>query len=259
VPLRLGAARDREWHGRSPGGLLSAAGRSRPADRGRGWPADGQHVCHRTLARGARRPLRPRHEQRGPAAVLRHLAIGNAGDLCPRSEWPSGECVAGVSPAAAGAAARRRAGRYSRVPVSQLPRASRLRVRARARTRCPGAAGGGRAGRAPRLHPPGQRAAPLPAGRYPTRSAGVPHAVSRVVEMPGAPDRELPIPVRRFQGTMLDVDPAFTPLGYLTHAENWVPDLTYVLSKRKGSLSWQRLPSPGRVDPLLYTTSVAGD
>ena len=77
--------------------------------------------------------------------------------------------------------------------------------------------------------------------------------------MPGAPDRELPIPVRRFQGTMLDVDPAFTPLGYLIRAENWVPDLTYVLSKRKGSLSWQRLPSPGRVDPLVYTTSTTGD
>jgi len=77
--------------------------------------------------------------------------------------------------------------------------------------------------------------------------------------MPGAPDRETPIPVRRFQGTMLAMDPAFVPPGFLTRAENWVPDLTYVLSKRRGSLSWQRLPQPGRVDPLVYQTATTGD
>jgi len=76
--------------------------------------------------------------------------------------------------------------------------------------------------------------------------------------MPGAPDRETPLPVRRFQGTMLAMDPAFTPPGFLTRSENWVPDLTYVLSKRRGSLSWLRLPQPGRCDPLVYTTATDG-
>lgn len=77
--------------------------------------------------------------------------------------------------------------------------------------------------------------------------------------MPGAPDRELPIPVRRFQGTMLAIDPAFAPLGWLTHCENWVPDLSLVVSKRRGSAAWQRFPQTGRVDPLSYCTSIAGD
>jgi len=76
--------------------------------------------------------------------------------------------------------------------------------------------------------------------------------------MPGAPDRETPLPVRRFQGTMLAMDPAFVPPGFLIHAENWVPDLTYVLSKRRGSLAWLRLTQPGRCDPLVYATASNG-
>jgi hypothetical protein len=76
--------------------------------------------------------------------------------------------------------------------------------------------------------------------------------------MPGSPDRELPIPVRRFEGTMLAMDPAFAPLGWLTRCENWTPDPSLVVSKRRGSALWQRLPQPGRVDPLLYCTSSAG-
>lgn len=76
--------------------------------------------------------------------------------------------------------------------------------------------------------------------------------------MPGAPDREIPIPVRRFAGTMLALDPAFVQAGWLTHAENWVPELTYVLGKRRGSEQWQRLPSAGRVDPMCYATATDG-
>src|SRR5262245_16687356 len=76
--------------------------------------------------------------------------------------------------------------------------------------------------------------------------------------MPGAPDRETVIAVRRFTGTMLAVDPAFVPAGFLTRCENWVPELTYVLAKRRGSVNWQRLPEPGRVDPLVYATDSAG-
>ena len=53
--------------------------------------------------------------------------------------------------------------------------------------------------------------------------------------MPGGPDRETPIPVRRFQGTMLALDPAFVPPGFLTLCDNWIPDPTYVLTKRLGS------------------------
>jgi hypothetical protein len=76
--------------------------------------------------------------------------------------------------------------------------------------------------------------------------------------MPGASDRELPIPVRRFQGTMLAMDPAFVPPGFVTRCENWVPDLSLVVSKRLGSAPWQRLPQPGRVDPLVYCSGSDG-
>ena len=76
--------------------------------------------------------------------------------------------------------------------------------------------------------------------------------------MPGGADRELPIPVRRFRGTMLAIDPAFAPLGWLTRCENWVPELSLVVSKRRGSAPWQRLPEPGRVDPVVYCTGSAG-
>jgi hypothetical protein len=76
--------------------------------------------------------------------------------------------------------------------------------------------------------------------------------------MPGAPDRELPILVRRFEGTMLAMDSAFTPRGWLTHCENWVPDASLVVSKRRGSAQWQRLDEPGRVDPLLYCSGSDG-
>jgi len=76
--------------------------------------------------------------------------------------------------------------------------------------------------------------------------------------MPGAPDRETPIPVRRFQGTMLAIDPAFVPLGFLARCDNWIPDPTYVLTKRQGSTVWQTFPGGTRVDPLIYTTGSDG-
>jgi len=76
--------------------------------------------------------------------------------------------------------------------------------------------------------------------------------------MPGAPDRETPIPVRRFQGTMLAIDPAFVPPGFLAQCNNWVPDPTYVLTKRLGSLMWQTMPGGTRVDPLMYMTGSDG-
>lgn len=77
--------------------------------------------------------------------------------------------------------------------------------------------------------------------------------------MPGADDREHRIPVRRFTGTMVTLDPAFTPLGFLFYCNNWVPSLTYVLSKRYGSASWQTLPgSVGYVDRLSYNLGSDG-
>jgi hypothetical protein len=77
--------------------------------------------------------------------------------------------------------------------------------------------------------------------------------------MPGADDREHKIPVRRFTGTMVTLDPAFTPLGFLFYCSNWVPSLTYVLSKRYGSASWQTLPgSVGYVDRLCYNLGSDG-
>jgi len=76
--------------------------------------------------------------------------------------------------------------------------------------------------------------------------------------MPGAPDREPPIPVRRFQGTMLAIDPAFVPLGFLARCNNWLPDPTYVLTKRLGSTVWQTFPGGTRIDPLIYTTGSDG-
>jgi hypothetical protein len=76
--------------------------------------------------------------------------------------------------------------------------------------------------------------------------------------MPGGPDREQPLSVRRFTGTIVAIDPAFLPPGMLTQCDNWVPDPTYVLTKRRGSLMWQTLPGAGRCDPLVYTMGSDG-
>ena len=61
--------------------------------------------------------------------------------------------------------------------------------------------------------------------------------------MPGADDREHKIPVRHFSGCIQSMDPAFVPLGFLWAANNWVPDPTYVLTKRRGSQIFQTLPA----------------
>jgi len=62
--------------------------------------------------------------------------------------------------------------------------------------------------------------------------------------MPGADDREHKIPVRHFTGTMLALDPAFVPAGFLVGCNNWIPDPTFVLTKRRGSQVWQQIPGP---------------
>ena len=77
--------------------------------------------------------------------------------------------------------------------------------------------------------------------------------------MPGSPDREVPIPVRRFTGVMLSPDPAFIPVGFLTQSDSWIPDPTYILTKRLGSKMWQTLPGSGTVDPFVYTTDSSGN
>jgi hypothetical protein len=77
--------------------------------------------------------------------------------------------------------------------------------------------------------------------------------------MPGDADREHKIPVRRFTGTMVTLDPAFTPLGFLFYCSNWVPALTYVLSKRYGSKMWESLPGAvSSVDRLCYNLGSDG-
>jgi len=77
--------------------------------------------------------------------------------------------------------------------------------------------------------------------------------------MPGAPDREHAIPVRQFTGTIQSIDPAFTPRGFLTYCNNWVPDPTYVLTKRRGSVQWQQLTGTiSYVDTLGYNLGSDG-
>src|SRR5262245_18370271 len=76
--------------------------------------------------------------------------------------------------------------------------------------------------------------------------------------MQGAPVRETPIPVRRFQRTMLAIDPAFVPLGFLARCDNWIPAPTYVLTKRQGSTVWRTMPGGQRVDPLTYAIGSDG-
>src|SRR5215831_896374 len=77
--------------------------------------------------------------------------------------------------------------------------------------------------------------------------------------MPGGSDREIPIPVRKFNGVMLALDPAFVPVGFLIQCDSWVPDPTYILAKRLGSKVWQTLPAGASVDPFLYTTDSSGN
>lgn len=77
--------------------------------------------------------------------------------------------------------------------------------------------------------------------------------------MPGDTDREHKIPVRRFAGTMVTLDPSFTPPGYLFYCSNWVPSLTYVLSKRFGSRMFQSLPAGVNfVDRMVYNLGSDG-
>jgi hypothetical protein len=71
--------------------------------------------------------------------------------------------------------------------------------------------------------------------------------------MPGADDREHKIPVRKFSGTIVSIDPAFVPVGFLAACNNWIPDPTYVLTKRSGSKLWATLPgSVDHVDRLGF-------
>src|SRR5262249_55232373 len=68
-----------------------------------------------------------------------------------------------------------------------------------------------------------------------------------------------PIPGRRFSGTMLALDPAFVPLGFLASCDNWIPDPTFVLTKRRGSKVWQTLPGTiADVDALAYNLGSDG-
>ena len=77
--------------------------------------------------------------------------------------------------------------------------------------------------------------------------------------MPGAPDREHAIPVRKFAGTILSVDPAFVPLGFLASCNNWIPDPSYVLTKRRGSIQWQQIPGTvADVDNLAFNLGSDG-
>lgn len=77
--------------------------------------------------------------------------------------------------------------------------------------------------------------------------------------MPGDDTREHKIPCRRFAGTMVTLDPSFTPAGYLYFCNNWVPNLTYVLSKRSGSQQWQTLPAGvSYVDRMCYNLGSDG-
>ena len=77
--------------------------------------------------------------------------------------------------------------------------------------------------------------------------------------MPGGPDREHAIPVRQFTGTMQSMDPAFVPRGFLTYCSNWIPDPTFVLTKRRGSVQWQQLPGTiTDVDTLGYNLGSDG-
>src|SRR5215468_99190 len=77
--------------------------------------------------------------------------------------------------------------------------------------------------------------------------------------MPGADDREHKIPVRRFTGTIVAMDPAFVPAGFHVACNNWMPDPTFVLTKRRGSKQWQTLPgSVNYVDRLGFNDGSDG-
>jgi len=55
------------------------------------------------------------------------------------------------------------------------------------------------------------------------------------------------------------MDPAFVPTGYLTACNNWIPDPTYVLTKRRGSQVWQQLPGNVKyIDRLLFNLGSDG-
>lgn len=73
--------------------------------------------------------------------------------------------------------------------------------------------------------------------------------------MPG--ERELPIAVRGYRGVMLAVDPAFIGAEYLQRANNWVPNLTRVLAKRRGTASFQTF-ALDPIDRMLAVVAADG-
>lgn len=77
--------------------------------------------------------------------------------------------------------------------------------------------------------------------------------------MPGKP-REQSALVRRFSGVNVTVDPGFLSADILQRAQNWVPDTTFLLTKRRGStrvFGWTDLPM--RFEALLRTYDLVGN
>src|SRR6185369_9154803 len=53
------------------------------------------------------------------------------------------------------------------------------------------------------------------------------------------------------KGVMLAADPAFIGPDWLQSADNWLPDQTGVLAKRRGTSTYQTIPDAIRVDRML--------
>lgn len=76
--------------------------------------------------------------------------------------------------------------------------------------------------------------------------------------MPGSTQQgtEVPLAVRAFRGVMLAEDPAFIGGDFLQRANNWLPDQTRVLAKRRGTAAYQSLADATKIDRM---TRVVGD
>lgn len=72
-------------------------------------------------------------------------------------------------------------------------------------------------------------------------------------------DGEVSLALREFRGVNLTTDPAFVDPSSLQLCDNWVPDLTYLLTKRRGSAVYQSLIAVTGVDAIFRAYDQLGN
>lgn len=70
---------------------------------------------------------------------------------------------------------------------------------------------------------------------------------------------DVPILIRQIQGTNIADEPVFIGPSFLQRSDNWLPDVTYRLAKRKGTAIYANIPPVVTYDALLRTYDILGN